>query len=99
MARYPANFPIAVHPGDILREMLEEFGISQSDLSRHLRTDTPRINEICRRRRGVSARMAVLLGRAFNTSPQLWLNLQKNWELSQVDPRVAKQIRPLRASA
>lgn len=73
MARYPANFPIAVHPGAILREMLDEFGVTQSGLARHLRTDTPRINEICRCRRGVSARMAVLLGRAFDTSPQLWL--------------------------
>ncbi len=82
MTTYPGNFPIAVHPGDILREMLEENDISQSQLARHLHTDIARINEICRRRRGISAKMATMLGKAFGTSADLWMNLQKNWELS-----------------
>jgi len=99
MRNYPSDFAIAVHPGDILQEMLQERQITQSDLARHLRTDIARINEICRRRRGISAQMAVLLARAFGTSPELWMNLQKNWELSQVDPRIARSIRPLRESA
>jgi plasmid maintenance system antidote protein VapI len=43
--------------------------------------------------------MAVKLARAFGTSQGLWMNLQKNWELSQVDPRTATSVRPLRASA
>ena len=99
MKNYTGDFPIAVHPGDILQEMLEERKLSQSQLARHLQTDVARINEICRHRRGISAQMAVLLGRAFGTSAGLWMNLQKNWELSQVDPRMARTIRPLRASA
>jgi antitoxin HigA-1 len=99
MAKYPADFSIAVHPGDILQEMLDERGVSQLQLARHLKTDVARINEICRRRRGISAKMAMLLGRAFETSPGLWMNLQKNWELSQVEPGAARSIRPLRASA
>jgi antitoxin HigA-1 len=99
MAKFRGNFPIAVHPGEILQEMLDERAISQSQLARHLRTDTARVNEICRGRRGVSAEMAVLLGKAFGTSAFLWINLQKNWELSQVDPSIAQLVRPLRASA
>ena len=99
MRRFPSNFSIAVHPGDILQEMLDEMGVSQSELARHLKTDVARINEICRRRRGISAQMAVVLSRAFGTSSELWMNLQKNWELSQVDPRSTKHIRPLKRSA
>jgi addiction module HigA family antidote len=99
MTRFPADFAIAVHPGDILQDMLDERGVSQSQIARHLRTDIARINEICRRRRGVSAEMAVKLAKAFGTSQGLWMNLQKNWELSQVDPRTANAIRPLRALA
>src|SRR6266576_3716342 len=99
MAKYEGSFPIAVHPGDVLQEMLDERGVSQLRLSRHLGTDVARINEICRRRRGISAQMALLLAKAFGTSPGLWLNLQKNWELSQIDPRTVRHIRPLRASA
>lgn len=97
MRKYPSQFAIAVHPGDILQEMLDERGASQSDLARNLQTDVARINEICRRRRGISAQMALLLAKAFGTSPGLWMNLQKNWELSQADPRAARRVRPLRA--
>ncbi len=97
MPKYPGEFAIAVHPGDILQEMLDERGATQSHLARHLGTDVARINEICRRRRGVSAQMALLLAKAFGTSPGLWLNLQKNWELSQADPRAARSIRLLPA--
>jgi antitoxin HigA-1 len=75
--------------------MLDERAVTQSQLARHLHTDVARINEICRRRRGVSAQMAVLLAKAFGTSAALWLNLQKSWELSQVDPRAAVSVRPL----
>ena len=99
MPRIAGDFPIAVHPGDILREMLEERGVTQTRLARHLKTDVARVNEICRRRRGISAQMAVMLSRALGTSAGLWLNLQKNWELSQVDRRAASHVRPIRASA
>src|SRR5206468_5375588 len=66
------NFAIAVHPGDILREMLGDGKISQAQLAGHLRIDLARINEICRRRRGISARMALMLAQALGTSPALW---------------------------
>ena len=99
MRRRHEYLAIAVHPGDVLQEMLDELDVSQSELARHLKTAVARINEICRRRRGVSAEMAVVLGKAFGTSSGLWMNLQKNWELSQVDPRLVKHIRPLKKSA
>ena len=99
MPKYTANFAIAVHPGEVLQEMLDERGVTQMRLASHLGTDVARVNEICRGRRGVSAEMAVMLAKAFGTSPGLWLNLQKNWELSQVDRRTARRVRPLRKSA
>lgn len=99
MKSLPADFPIAVHPGEILRELIKEYGLNQSQLARHLRMDQSKINEICRRRRGVSAEMALILGKAFGTSAALWLNLQKNWELSQINQEVAGHIRPLRKGA
>jgi addiction module HigA family antidote len=99
MTQRSDDFAIAVHPGEILQEILDERKMTQMALAAHLHTDVARINEICRRRRGVSARMAVMLGKAFGTSPGLWMNLQKNWELSQVDPKAAGHVRPLRKSA
>ena len=99
MQKYSGDSPIPVHPGDILREMIDDAGLTQSALARHLRTDVARVNEICRRRRGISAAMAVALAKAFDTSPSLWMNLQKNWELSQVPPQTARHVRPLRKTA
>jgi addiction module HigA family antidote len=99
MSKFSGDFAIAVHPGDVLQEMLEERGVTQMKLAKHLDTDVARINEICRRRRGISAQMAVMLAKAFGTSAGLWLNLQKNWELSQVDGKTAQHVKPLRKSA
>src|SRR5437879_12282 len=86
MKRSNASAPIGVHPCEILRELLEDRGLSQSKLAQHLKMDTSKINEICRGRRGISAEMALILGKAFGTSPALWMNLQKNWALSQAAP-------------
>lgn len=81
-----------VHPGMVLRDELEEIGVSQSALAQHVGVLPKTINEICRGKRGISAEMAVKFSRALGASPRFWLNLQKNWELSQVDDRRMKKI-------
>ncbi|MCX6050100.1 MAG: HigA family addiction module antitoxin [Chloroflexi bacterium] len=86
---------IAVHPGEILQEILEQNNISQSALAQHLGETQSKINEICRGKRGVTPDMAMKLGRAFGQGPLFWLNLQKNWELSQLDEANYEQIQPI----
>lgn len=76
---------IAVHPGEILEEILEQNQITQSAVARRLKMSHSKINEICRGKRGVTPDMAMRFGRLFEQSPLFWLNLQKNWELSQLD--------------
>ena len=84
-----------LHPGLVLHE-LEERGIAQSELARHIHVLPKTINEICRGKRGISAEMAVKLSKSLGASPGFWLNLQKNWELGQVD---AKQLKIQRIAA
>jgi antitoxin HigA-1 len=79
----PPRKKIAVHPGQVLRDMLAEVGVSQSALARHLGLDQAKINIICNGKRGITADMAYRLGKAFKTGPAFWINLEKNWELSQ----------------
>jgi len=74
-----------VHPGEVLQDELEEIGITQSALAKHIGVLPKTINEICRGKRGISAEMAFKLSEALGGSPQFWLNLQNNWELSQID--------------
>ena len=82
----------SVHPGEVLRDELEELGLSQTDLARHIGVLPKTINEICRQKRGISASMSMKLSRALGASPQFWLNLQNNWELSQLDDASYKNI-------
>lgn len=75
----------AIHPGMVLLDELEEIGISQTVLAAHIGVSLKTINEICNGKRGISAALAWKLSKAIGASPQFWLNLQNNWELSQID--------------
>lgn len=84
-----------VHPGLVLQDELEEIGVSQTLLAKHIGVLPKTVNEICRGKRGISAEMAVKLSAALGASPQFWLNLQNNWELSQV--KTHERILPIAA--
>ena len=99
MKKYKAKFVIPVHPGAVLCEVLDGFGASQSELSRRLSIPQTKINEICRGKRGISAKMAKNLGKVFRQSPNLWMGLQMDWELSQVDDSEVAGLKPFRARA
>jgi addiction module HigA family antidote len=86
-----------VHPGDVLKDELEEIELTQSALAHHIGVLPRTINEICRGKRGISADMAMKLSKALGGSPQFWLNLQTNWELSQLDVGRFENIQPISA--
>lgn len=86
-----------VHPGEVLQDELNEIGLTQSALAKHVGVLPKTINEICRGKRGISAEMAMKLSKALGGSPQFWLNLQNNWELSQLNEAVFEYIRPFAA--
>jgi len=91
------NHITPIHPGLVLQDELEEIGVSQTALAKHIGVLPKTINEICRGKRGISAEMAVKLSSALGASPQFWLNLQNNWELSMIKPPKAKRIDPIAA--
>lgn len=70
------------HPGEILQRMfLNDMGISQSELARHLGWTPGKINEIINKKRGVTAETALAFADALKTTPEFWLNLQSNYDL------------------
>ena len=75
MARTP------IHPGEILAEELQAAGLSAAELARLIEVPANRISMIIAGRRAVTADTALRLGRYFGTSAELWLNLQKMYEL------------------
>lgn len=86
-----------VHPGEVLQDELEEIGLTQTALAKHIGVLPKTVNEICRGKRGITAEMAMKLSRALGGSPQFWLNLQNNWELSQLDETAFEGIEPIAA--
>ena len=81
-----------VHPGEILREELEEIGLSANALAKALDVPTNRITAILRGQRGITADTALRLARYFGTTPQLWQNLQKTFELRVAEIESGPQI-------
>ena len=86
-----------VHPGVVLEDELDEREISQTSLAQHIGVLPKTINEICRGKRGISAEMAMKLSQSLGASPLFWLNLQNNWELSQVAKPKGRRIEPIAA--
>jgi len=84
-----------IHPGEVLKDELEEVGLTQSALAKHIGVLPKTINEICRGKRGISAEMALKLSKALGGSPQFWLNLQNNWAISQINESTFEDIKQM----
>jgi addiction module HigA family antidote len=93
-----------IHPGEILREeFMVPLGLNANGLALALHVPAPSIYDIINEKRGISAEMALRLGRAFETTPDFWLNLQSEFSLrvarNQKEAIVRTQVRPLKVLA
>lgn len=73
----------APHPGDYIREEIKERGWNQRDLAFVLGCPEQSINLILAEKRGISADMSKALGEAFDVSPELFVNLQRAYDLAR----------------
>lgn len=70
------------HVGEILRELfLEPLDISITEAAAHLGVTRQALSRLVHEKTGISAEMAIRLSQAFSTSPEFWINLQKQYEL------------------
>ena len=99
MVRIPTNRE-PTHPGEmLLEEFLRPMGLTQKDLAEGIRVPFQRVNELVRKRRGITPSTALRLSRFLGTSPGFWLNLQARWDLyhaQQAEGRALRQIRRVR---
>jgi addiction module HigA family antidote len=89
-----------VHPGDILREdFMKPHGLSAYAVAKAIGSTPITISLICRRRRAVSAEMALKLGRLFRVSPELWMGIQSDYDLEvtrlREEAKIEKRVHPL----
>jgi addiction module HigA family antidote len=90
MARTP------IHPGEILADELKEISISATELARTLGVPANRISQIVSGKRAITADTALRLGRYFGTTPDLWMNLQKTYDLDLARRQLGKAINHIR---
>lgn len=84
------------HPGLILKEMyVEPLGINNNFLAEKIGVSRITVNKLLNGRQGITAEMALRLSRAFSTSPLLWLNLQRNYDLWQAEKKFDENIKAI----
>jgi addiction module HigA family antidote len=87
------------HPGEHLREdFLPEYGLSAGALARamHLR-DRTRVERLIRGKQPVTPDTALRLGRVFGTSPEFWMNLQIQHDLSVAAIAAREELAAIKA--
>ena len=82
-----------VHPGDILlHDFMRPLKLSYYKVAKELGVAAPTVNEIVRRRRAITAEMALRLSRYFGTTAQLWQNLQTQYDLEIASRKIGKKV-------
>jgi antitoxin HigA-1 len=92
-----------IHPGEILREeFMAPLGLNANGLALALHVPAPSVYDIIHEKRGISAEMALRLARAFETTPDFWLNLQFEFNLriarKEKESVVKSQVRPIKVT-
>jgi antitoxin HigA-1 len=82
----------AIHPGEHLKDELDELRMSASDLARQIQVPADRLAEVIAGKRPISAETAVLLGHWFGMSPVFWLNLQSIYDLRIAERALSKTL-------
>ena len=72
-----------VHPGILLKDNIDTLGISVTEFAFKLGVSRQIISKIINKKSGISTEMALKLAKAFNTTPEFWLNMQQKYDLAQ----------------
>ena len=81
-----------VHPGEVLRDELDELEMSPHALAKALAVPPNRITAILKGQRGITADTALRLSRYLGTTPQFWMNLQQTFELRTAEETSGAEV-------
>ena len=83
------NMHRPAHPGEVLRDMyIEPLGLTVTETAKALGVTRKALSELVNMRSGISMAMSLRLSKAFNTTPELWLNMQRNYDMTRAQKRV-----------
>ncbi len=91
-----------VHPGEILKETLDDLGLTMNRLAQEIHVPANRISAIVAGRRSITGETALRLARYFETTPEYWMNLQARYDLEFArdawEAKITAEIQPRRAA-
>ncbi len=97
----PKSSPVT--PGEVLADILAEAGMAANSAAIAMGIPANRVTGIINGQRAITTDTAMRLARYFGTTPQLWMNLQTNYELEmakdELEERIAAEVRPLKKTA
>ena len=88
-------FRRAVHPGEVLKDELEELGMTATEFARQIAVPPNRVSQLIAGKRSVTGDTALRFGHWFGVEPQFWLNLQTQYDLVMADKEKGAAIRHL----
>ena len=89
-----------IHPGAVLREdILPAMEVSVTELARSLRMSRQSLHRILAEEQPITPATALKLARLLNTSPEMWLNLQRDRDLWEQQRKLAKELRGIKPIA
>ena len=89
----------AIHPGEFLKEILEELGLTQAAFADAIGVSPMRVSHLLKGQRPVTAELALRLGLALSQTPQYWLNLQAAFDLKVAQVELKDTLLAVRALA
>ncbi len=84
-----------VHPGEVLKGELEEFGITPTELARQIAVPPNRVSQIVAGKRSITGDTALRLGHWFGVEPRFWMNLQAQHDLAVAAREVGEAVESL----
>jgi addiction module HigA family antidote len=90
-AHRPSRPP--THPGAVLRDtVLPTLGMSVTDVARHLRVTRQQVHRILSEQAGISPEMALRLGKFCGNGPDLWVNMQKAYDMWHARQKLGREV-------
>ncbi|MDR3553774.1 MAG: HigA family addiction module antitoxin [Syntrophobacteraceae bacterium] len=86
---------LLIHPGEHLADELRALGMSANELAKKLGVPTNRLTQIMAGKRGISGDTALRLGKWLGTGPDIWMNLQKNYELRLAEQEMGDALQKI----
>lgn len=82
-----------IHPGNFLREALEQLGLTQAAFAQAIGVSPMRVSHLLKGQRPITAELALRLGLALGQTPQYWLSLQIAYDLKVAQAKFQESLK------